>query len=319
MFHARKKAARRRRSLIRFSSRRGRHPQDDGGRRFTVTPEWAAEKRQVMVEHQLRRRGIRDELVLEAMNQVPRHEFVSPEFAPQAYEDHPLPIGQGQTISQPYMVAAMVEALELKGSERVLEVGTGSGYQAAVLARLAARVYTIECNPVLACQAEERLRGMGLAESVVVICGDGSQGYPPTAPYDGILVAAAAPEVPDCYWEQLVEGGRLVIPAGSLDCQELRQIRKCAGQAMTRMLGYCRFVPLVGSQGWSTVKVADHLNALGHPVLPVHHRGARQPDAEPLLGHGMAVLHAGIADVAAFGFSPDAKAQQAHDQLQEPR
>lgn len=233
-----------------FPFRSGRHPQDDGGGRFTLTPEWAAEKRQAMVEHQLRRRGIREERVLEAMNQVPRHEFVSPEFAPQAYEDHPLPIGQGQTISQPYMVAAMVEALELQGHERVLEVGTGSGYQAAVLARLAARVYTIECNAVLACQAEERLRGMGLAESVVVICGDGSLGYPPTAPYDAILVAAAAPEVPDCFGEQLVEGGRLVIPVGNLDCQELRQIRKGAGQAVSRGLGYCRFVPLTGRHGW---------------------------------------------------------------------
>ena len=212
--------------------------------------DWAAGRRLAMVEQQLRSRGLKDERVLQAMSQVPRHEFVPLDRRKEAYEDHPLPIGQGQTISQPYMVASMVEALELKGTERVLEVGTGSGYQAAVLARLAARVYTMECDPTLARAAQERFADMGLADSIVVIGGDGSLGYSPAAPYDGIIVAAAAPEVPDCYLEQLVEGGRLVIPVGSRDCQELRQIRKCEGQAVSRALGYCRFVPLRGERGW---------------------------------------------------------------------
>ena len=233
-----------------FSSLRERRR--NGGRSggFTATPEWAAEQGRAMVENQLRRRGILDERVLEAMSQAPRHEFVPPAVVREAYEDHPLPIGQGQTISQPYMVASMIEALELQGAERVLEVGTGSGYQAAVLARLASRVYTIECDPVLAQSARERLTRMGLADSVIVIEGDGSLGYPPAAPYDGILIAAAAPEVAPCYLDQLVEGGRLIIPVGALDCQELRQIRKIEGQPVSRMLGYCRFVPLRGIHGW---------------------------------------------------------------------
>ena len=214
------------------------------------TPKWIAERQRDMVDYQLRCRGIVNERVLEAMRQVPRHEFVPPELMREAYEDHPLPIGQGQTISQPYMVASMIEALELKGTERVLEVGTGSGYQAAVLARLATRVYTMEFDPHLAAAAQERLARMGLADSVVVICGDGSLGYPPAAPYDGIIVAAAAPEVPEGFLEQLAEGGRLVIPVGGRDTQELRQIRKIAGQPVSRVLGYCRFVPLRGAQGW---------------------------------------------------------------------
>ena len=214
------------------------------------TPDWAAKRRKEMVAQQLRRRGIRDERVLLAMSEIPRHEFVPPEQGEHAYEDHPLSIGQGQTISQPYMVAAMVEALALDGSEKVLEVGTGSGYQAAILARLASRVLTIECNPLLASSARERLAQMGLADRIAVIVGDGSLGYPPEAPYNGIIVAAAAPEVPRCLLEQLAEGGRLVIPVGDLDCQELLQIRKVGGQPVSRGLGYCRFVPLVGQQGW---------------------------------------------------------------------
>ena len=233
-----------------FSSLRKKSRNGDRKGDFIPTPEWADERRRVMVEQQLRRRGIHDGRVLEAMGQVARHEFVLPEQMEEAYEDFPLPIGQGQTISQPYMVAAMVEALKLKGIERVLEVGTGSGYQAAVLVRLAARVYTIECDPILFRSASERLARMGLLDSIVVLEGDGSLGYPPAAPYDGILVAAAAPNVPDCYLEQLAEGGRLVIPVGALDCQELRQICKFRGQPVSRMLGYCRFVPLTGSRGW---------------------------------------------------------------------
>ncbi len=242
---------------------------------FAPTLEWAAEQRQAMVARQLRRRGIRDERVLQAMGEVPRHEYVPPEHRRQAYEDHPVSIGQGQTISQPYMVAAMTEALELRGTERVLEVGTGSGYQAAILARLAARVYTMERDPELFRLAGERLERLGLRlssddededsddrdrdngdkgnagdVSVVLLHGDGSEGYPPAAPYDGILVAAAAPRIPDCFLEQLVEGGRLVIPVGSLDQQEFRQVRKCRGKPVSRVLGHCRFVPLKGRHGW---------------------------------------------------------------------
>ena len=232
--------------------RSGRH-NGTGVDSLSPASDWAAARRLAMVEQQLRSRGIKDERVLEAMSQVPRHEFVPPEQREEAYEDHPLPIGGGQTISQPYMVATMVEALELKGTERVLEVGTGSGYQAAVLALLAARVYTMEFDPTLARAVEERFADMGLADSIVVICGDGSLGYPPAAPYDGIIVAAAAPDVPENYLEQLVEGGRLVIPVGNLDSQELRQIRKCEGQAVSRGLGYCRFVPLRGERGWKDI------------------------------------------------------------------
>ena len=224
----------------------------NGSRRdsVAVTLEWAEEKRRAMVETQLRGRGIRDERVLEAMGQVPRHEFVPAELLRESYEDHPLPIGGGQTISQPYIVAQMVEALALQGSERVLEVGTGSGYQAAVLARLAARVYTIECDPALARTARERLNRLGFGDTVEVIEGDGSAGYAPGAPYDGILVAAAAPDVPVQLVEQLAEGGRLVIPVGERDSQELRLIHKLGGTPVVTKLGYCRFVPLLGAHGW---------------------------------------------------------------------
>ena len=219
---------------------------------FAPTREWAAEQRQAMVVRQLRRRRIRDERVLQAMGEVPRHEYVPSEHRRIAYEDHPVSIGQGQTISQPYMVAAMTEALELRGTERVLEVGTGSGYQAAILARLAARVYTMERDPELFRLAGERLERLGVTggDTVVLLHGDGSEGYPPAAPYDGILVAAAAPRVPDCFLEQLVEGGRLVIPVGSLEHQEFRQVRKCQGKPVSRVLGHCRFVPLKGRHGW---------------------------------------------------------------------
>ena len=219
---------------------------------FAVTPEWAARQREAMVEEQLRRRGIRDTRVLEAMGAVPRHEFVPPESAADAYADRPLPIGREQTISQPYIVAVMTEALELAGTERVLEVGAGSGYQAAVLARLAQLVYTIESDPELFRSAKERLERLGWSDRVVVIEGDGSLGYPEAAPYDAIVVAAAAPSVPDCLFEQLAEGGRLAIPVGSREDQELLQIRKVEGKAVSHRFGLCRFVPLKGSHGWKS-------------------------------------------------------------------
>jgi len=208
-----------------------------------------------MVSRQLRGRGIRDQRVLQAMLEVPRHEFVASEFRHQAYDDRPLPIGAGQTISQPYMVAIMTESLGLQGHEKVLEIGTGSGYQAAVLARLAARVYTIERERELVETARGilgRLAEAGLLElsRLELIEGDGTEGYAAAAPYDGILVAAAAPSVPHALEEQLAEGGRLVIPVGNLDYQQLRLIRKVSGRLAATVVNECRFVPLVGRHGW---------------------------------------------------------------------
>jgi protein-L-isoaspartate(D-aspartate) O-methyltransferase len=208
-----------------------------------------ARARRRMVEEQIRDREIASPRVLEAMLDVPRHEFVPPEFRQRAYADEPLPIGEGQTISQPFMVAAMTEALELTGGERVLEVGTGSGYQAAVLSHLAALVYSVESHPALALAAQARLERLGYS-NVHVHCGDGTLGLPDCAPFDAILVSAAAPDLPPPLLEQLAEGGRLVIPVGSADEQQLFQIRKHGGQTASRTLHYCRFVPLVGRHGW---------------------------------------------------------------------
>ena len=202
-----------------------------------------------MIEIQLRHRGIRDERVLDAMFCVPRHEFVPPHLVSAAYDDRPLPLGDAETISQPYIVAAMTEAAEVHPGDKALEVGSGSGYQAAILAYLGARVYTIERNPVLAQSASERLPRLGY-DGVQVITGDGSEGYPPAAPYEIILVTAAAPVVPSALLDQLAEGGRLVIPVGDLRYQELLLNIKQAGQIKTRLLDPCQFVPLIGKGGW---------------------------------------------------------------------
>ena len=210
----------------------------------------AAALREEMVEHQLLPKGIRDERVLRAMAEVPRHAFVLPEMFESAYGDYPLPIGQRQTISQPYIVALMVEALELPGSGRVLEVGAGSGYQAAVLAQLATHVYSIEYDRILAAAVRERMKWMGLEEKVTIIEGDGSVGYSPAAPYNGLIVAAATPAIPDCFLNQLAEEGRLVIPVGERDFQELIQLRRTGGKSVSQGLGQCRFVPLLGENGW---------------------------------------------------------------------
>ncbi|HZT31741.1 MAG TPA: protein-L-isoaspartate(D-aspartate) O-methyltransferase [Bryobacteraceae bacterium] len=214
-----------------------------------MIPDWAAERRG-MVSRQLRKRGIRDERVLTAMQTIPREEFVPLEERVCSYRDEPVPIGFGQTISQPYMTALMAELLELRGSETVLEVGTGSGYHAAVLGALAARVITIELIPGLVQQAQENLKRTGLGGNVTVICADGSQGWPAGAPYDGISVAAAAPEVPVSLVEQLRDPGRLVIPVGELLDQELRVVSKEQGKIEWRVATLCRFVPLRGEQGW---------------------------------------------------------------------
>jgi len=206
-------------------------------------------ERRLMVEIQLRRRGIRDARVLDAMFRVPRHEFVPPALVRAAYDDRPLPLGDAETISQPYMVAVMTEAVDVRPGDKALEVGTGSGYQAAILAYLGARVYTLERNSVLAASARERLARLGY-DGIEVIAGDGSEGYPPAAPYDIIIVTAAAPIVPSALLEQLAEGGRMDIPVGDLHHQDLLLIIKQAGEVKTRVLDPCQFVPLIGKSGW---------------------------------------------------------------------
>ena len=202
-----------------------------------------------MIEKQLRRRGIADAAVLAAMGSVPRHEFVPEELRARAYEDVPLPIGDGQTISQPYIVAAMTAALHLHPRERVLEIGTGCGYQAAVLSELAKEVFSVERRPELALSASERLARLGYT-NVHVHCGDGTLGLPEFAPFDAILVAAAAPAVPEPLLAQLGEGGRMILPVGDTEHQELQLLEKCGNALRKSALEGCRFVPLVGYHGW---------------------------------------------------------------------
>ena len=202
-----------------------------------------------MVEEQLRGRGIRDQRVLDAMSKIPRHEFVSDEFKSQAYEDHPIPIGEGQTISQPFIVAASLQALNLKGTESVLEVGTGSGYQTALLTSLAQMVYSIERHAALAASAEAVLNELGI-NNLKIIVGDGSYGHPELSPYDAILVSAAAPEIPRTLFEQLAEHGAMVIPVGPPHSQELQLVRKQAGTPVIEVIEGCRFVPLIGAGGY---------------------------------------------------------------------
>src|SRR4029077_10461975 len=189
----------------------------------------SAAERRLMIESQIRKRGVSSPRVLEAMASVRRHEFVPDQFRNDAYADKPLPIGEGQTISQPFMVGAMTEALELTGSERVLEIGTGSGYQAAVLSLLAREVISVESHTSLALAAQERLMRLGYA-NVHVHNGDGSPGFGDAAPYDAILITAAAPGIPALLASQVREGGRLVIPVGSQENQELLQARKEDGK-----------------------------------------------------------------------------------------
>lgn len=205
--------------------------------------------RRAMVEEQIRRRGIVAPRVLQAFLSVPRHEFVPEESRSAAYADTPLAIGEGQTISQPFMVAAMTEALELAGGERVLEVGTGSGYQAALLARLAREVHSIERSALLADAARERLARLGYM-NVTVHAGDGTLGLLEFAPFDAIVVTAASPGVPAPLLDQLCEGGRMVIPVGDAQQQECLLIRKARGSITQVTLHHCRFVPLVGRYGW---------------------------------------------------------------------
>jgi protein-L-isoaspartate(D-aspartate) O-methyltransferase len=206
-------------------------------------------QRAEMIEKQLRRRGIHDAHVLSAMATVPREEFLPRELRQRAYDDAPLPIGEGQTISQPYIVGAMTAALNLTGNERVLEVGTGCGYQAAILSLLSKTVFSIESRSQLAAAAGARLERLGYA-NVHIHCGDGTLGLPELAPFDAILVAAAAPVVPEPLRSQLAEGGRLILPVGDAENQELLRIERHGNSFETLTLEPCRFVPLVGHHGW---------------------------------------------------------------------
>ena len=206
--------------------------------------------RRRMVEEQLMARGIRDSRVLDAMGTVPRERFVDAAFAPRAYGDHALPTAEGQTISQPWIVARMLELAELEPSHRVLEVGTGSGYQTALLARLVERVFSIERVPSLLREARRRLDQLGI-RNVALRHGDGSMGWQEFAPYDRVLVAAAAPRVPEALKAQLGERGLLVIPVGGPQSQVLEVWRRTAAEAWDRQRREeCRFVPLVGRDAW---------------------------------------------------------------------
>lgn len=207
-------------------------------------------EREKMVRNQITKRGIKDERVLSAIKSVPRHKFMPQEARDYAYADSPVRIGSGQTISQPYIVALMTELLEVKPDHRVLDVGTGSGYQAAILGELAAEVHSIERHPELAEAASDRLASLGY-DNVNVHVGDGTQGFEPFAPYDRILVAAAAPTVPEPLLQQLEEGGRLVIPVGSRHSQHLEVWDRRGGDFNKTSSIPVVFVPLIGEAGWS--------------------------------------------------------------------
>ena len=201
-----------------------------------------------MIETQLRERGITDERVLAAMTRVPRHEFTPEAFRHQAYSDYPSPIGEGQTISQPYMVALMLQALALRPEDKVLEVGTGSGYVTALLAELTAQVVSMERHSVLADEARAVLARLGY-RNVDVIAGDGTAGFPARAPYDAIVVSAAATEVPHALIAQLSEGGRVISPVGPPESQQLQLIQMLNGEPQTSLRELCRFVPLLPGMG----------------------------------------------------------------------
>ncbi len=205
--------------------------------------------RRKMVQEQLIARGIKNEKVLKAMRKVPRHLFLEEGFWPQAYGDFPLPISEGQTISQPYIVALMTEALELKGDEKILEIGTGSGYQAAVLSELVERIFSIERISSLATKARRILDELGYA-NVVIKVSDGTYGWEEEAPFDGIIVTAGGPEVPHVLLQQLKVGGRLVIPVGDEYSQILLRVVKKKKGYKEEDLGGCRFVKLIGDHGW---------------------------------------------------------------------
>ena len=202
-----------------------------------------------MIEEQLIARGIRDRRVIDVMGRVPRHEFVDPGMTTQAYLDHPLNIGCKQTISQPYIVALMSERLGITGTEKVLEIGTGSGYQTAILAELCHQVFSIERVTSLSNRARRTLYRMGYV-NVNLRIGDGTEGWPEEAPFDAILVTAGTPQIPPAYREQLAEGGRMVVPCGGPEAQDLLLVRRVGGEFKEEFLGGCRFVKLYGRHGW---------------------------------------------------------------------
>jgi protein-L-isoaspartate(D-aspartate) O-methyltransferase len=218
-----------------------------------IAPDTYADQRREMVKSHIRSRGIADEPLLRALERVPREQFLAERYRTKAYEDHPLPIGEGQTISQPYIVAIMLAALALRPSDRVLEVGTGSGYQTALLAELTQHVYSIERQETLSQEAAAVLAGLHYT-NITLVTGDGTQGLPQHAPYDAIIVSAAAPRIPQPLFEQLAEGGRVVLPVGPQQGQELQLVHKRDGQPVITSLGGCAFVPLIGTQvyiaGW---------------------------------------------------------------------
>ncbi len=210
-----------------------------------------ADERKRMVDTQLIARGIKNKAVLDSMFIVPRHRFIPAHLQDYAYDDGPLPIGEGQTISQPYVVALMAEALEPASTDRVLEIGTGSGYAAAVLSRMAFMVYTVERCEILAREAQSRFHTLKY-DNIKVRIGDGTKGWPEEAPFDGIQVTAGAPEIPKSLFDQLRPGGRLVIPIGGMGYQELLCIKRHPDGSFTQInLGTVRFVPLIGEEGWS--------------------------------------------------------------------
>jgi protein-L-isoaspartate(D-aspartate) O-methyltransferase len=208
-----------------------------------------ARQRQAMVRDQIAAKGVKDPRVLEAMQQVPREHFVLPAQLKESYADSPLPIDCGQTISQPYMVALMTECLELKGTEKVLEIGTGSGYQTAILCLLCERVYSIEKHPELSEKAFYVLKELGLKNAHLRV-GDGTTGWPEHAPFDGIVVTAGAPEIPPPLKEQLAIGGRLAVPVGDMHSQVLKKLVRTEGGYNLKDVCGCRFVPLLGEYGW---------------------------------------------------------------------
>ena len=214
-----------------------------------MSPYPRSEERKNMVERQIAARGIHNPRVLEVMEEIPRHLFIPAPYDRSAYDDNPLPIGNGQTISQPYIVALMTELLQLKESDNVLEIGAGSGYQAAVLSLLAWRLTTIERIPSIANIARNHLNALGVT-NVDLIVGDGTLGYPENAPYDGIIITAATPEIPRPLIEQLADGGTLVAPVGGQDYQELVTLKKRGGTITKEHHGGVRFVPLIGKHGW---------------------------------------------------------------------